>query len=505
MKLSKRLFLVPILACWPVENLPSKSLDLEKPLLLERMRTQKVLRVATRYALTTYYQTPTGEFRGLEYELIKRFAENLGLTFQIVVIPDLQQILTSVNQHHVDLAAAGLTSNEAQPTSVQFGPFYQTVTQQVVYRYGGSPPPTQLADFNVQHELHVIAGSSQVNSLKYLKNQYPNLTWKEINTGVQSDLLKQVWEGKILYTVVNSNEIIQIQQFYPELQVGFEFPTPQHLAWAFPPLSGDNTLHLEAIRFFKRLQQSGELERLIERYYGHLSHKDFDYVDISLFYQHVEERLPLYQTYFRQIADQYAIDWRLLAAIGYQESHWNPDAVSKTGVRGIMMLTKATAQEMGVKDRRDPLQSIEGGAKYFLMLKERLNKDIPEPDRTWLTLAAYNVGLGHLRDAQKLAQQQGLHTYTWMDVKKSLLLLSQPRWHAKTNYGYARGYEAVDFVKNVRQFYDMLLQLKDDKIHRPERIPRVWSNLTYIYQYATRTPLSEYTRVANLFPPYLLD
>jgi membrane-bound lytic murein transglycosylase F len=192
---------------------------------------------------------------------------------------------------------------------------------------------------------------------------------------------------------------------------------------------------LAAIQFFTRLRNSGELEQLLERYYGHIDEGEhFDYVNLRDFRRYREERLPKYRNYFEKVATRYHLDWRLLAAIGYEESQWHPSAVSQTGVRGIMMLTKTTAQEMGVTNRDDPYQSIEGGTKYFLSIRERIREDIPEPDRTWFTLAAYNVGLGHLRDAMKLTEEYGDNPTRWIDVKKHLPKLS------------------------VRRFYDMLVR-----------------------------------------------
>lgn len=508
MKLVSKIVLLSLLTCFPLSNLWSKSLKVEKEVILEQVQSQKILRVATRYSLTTYYQNPSGEFRGLEHDLIKRFAKELGVESQIIVVSDIQQLLSLLKDQRVDFAV-GLTVNEQLKSTVHFAPAYQTVTPQIVYRHNNSPPPSELAGFNENHILHVVASGNQVNLLKELQKKYPTLCWKEVPAVEAADLLKQVWKGKIHYALVNSNELVQVQRFYPELRVGFEFPISQQLAWAFPLAHGDSRLYATTVKFFSQLHRSDELERLIERHYGHLDTENFDYVDTRRFYQHVTERLPTYRRYFQEVAEESDIDWRLLAAVGYQESHWNPNAVSRTGVRGIMMLTKSTAEEMGVQDRTDPLQSIEGGTKYFVMLKNRLNDEIPEPDKTWLALAAYNVGLGHLRDAQKLAQQQGKRTDYWINIEKTLLLLSQPRWYKQTQYGRARGYETVDFVRNVRRFYDMLLQLENHEIQMAERILPIWSDYNFANAYEhiniISTPPPKYVARINSFPTYLLD
>ena len=155
------------------------------------------------------------------------------------------------------------------------------------------------------------------------------------------------------------------------------------------------------------------------------------------------------------------MDWRLLAAVGYQESHWDPDAVSPTGVKGLMMLTQDAAKDIGIKDREDPQQSILGGAKYLASMHKRIPDRIPEPDRTWLALAAYNVGLGHLEDARMLTLKNKGDADKWVDVKKNLPLLTKEKWFKQTRYGYARGREPVRYVENVRTYYDILVWITD--------------------------------------------
>ncbi len=428
--------------------------------LLDQVKARGELRVVTRHGPTTYYRGPEGE-AGLEYDLAKSFAEELGVELHIVVADNFNDILQKVASHEVDLATAGLTINDERKSLVRFAPEYQEVYQQVVYRQGTPLPPNNLAEFDENYKLTIVAGSGQSHFLKRLKENYPQLVWEEISEVDPSELLEQVWEGEIRYTLVNSNEVAQMRRFYPELEVGLEFDKPpQKLAWAFPRVAVDDSLYMAAIQFFTRLQRSGKLEQLLERYYGHIDEGEhFDYVNLRDFHRYCEERLPKYRNFFEKVASRYHLDWRFLAAVGYEESQWHPSAVSHTGVRGIMMLTKTTAQEMGVTNRDDPYQSIEGGTRYFLAIRDRIPKDILEPDRTWFALAAYNVGLGHLRDAVKLTEIQGDNPSRWIDVKRHLPKLSDEYWYKQTQHGQARGYEPVKFVKSVRRFYDMLVRL----------------------------------------------
>jgi len=146
-----------------------------------------------------------------------------------------------------------------------------------------------------------------------------------------------------------------------------------------------------------------------------------------LFQRFQRQNRQISQQRAQQAAQQHGVDWRLLAAMGYQESKWDPHAVSFTGVRGLMQLTEDTASRMRAGDRRDPRSSIFGAAKYLAMLMRDMPRRIPEPDRTWFAVAAYNVGLGHVEDARVLAQQAGRNPDRWEDVREFLPLLSQER------------------------------------------------------------------------------
>ena len=214
-------------------------------------------------------------------------------------------------------------------------------------------------------------------------------------------------------------------------------------------------LQSELDDWFDDMQSSGELRRLLDKYYGFV--EVFDYVDIRTFIRRIEKRLPKYEPLFRTAAGRHDMDWTLLAAQSYQESHWNPKARSPTGVRGMMMLTQNTARELGVKSRIDAKQSIEGGAKYLTRLRERLPESVTGPDRTWLALAAYNIGMGHLYDARQLARELGHDPDRWSELAQVLPLLAQKRYYRQLKHGYARGYEPVRYVAQIRNYHDILL------------------------------------------------
>jgi len=433
----------------------------EKTPLLEQIKDHHELIVLTRNSPTTYYEGVNGP-TGFEHDLASRFAEYLGVELRIVVPPNFNDILPLIVRGDAHLAAAGLTITDNREEIVRFGPVYQKITPQLVYR-SGTPRPKSLAD--VKGQIDVVAGSSHAERLAILKEKYPNLSWQE-DEGVESEeLLYLVWQQLYDYTIADSNELIINRRYYPELHPAFAISKPKSLAWAFAR-SDDSSLYDAAVAFFDKIRKDGTLNQLIDRYYGHIG--EFDYVGTRRYQAHIDQRLPTYREFFQAAAERFNMDWRLLAAIGYQESHWNPDAVSPTGVRGLMMLTRDAASEVAIDDLTDPEQSILGGTEYLQRMLRNISDDIPEPDRTWLGLAAYNVGIGHLEDARKLTQQNGGNPNKWVDVKKNLPLLSKEKWFKKLRYGYARGREPVRYVENVRSYYDILVWYTDRETARTE-------------------------------------
>ncbi|NND69502.1 MAG: transglycosylase SLT domain-containing protein, partial [Halioglobus sp.] len=197
-----------------------------------------------------------------------------------------------------------------------------------------------------------------------------------------------------------------------------------------------------------------ELGQLREQLFGHVN--SMSRIGSHTFMLNMRRSLPEHQQLIKLVAREYQMDWRLLAAIAYQESHWDPEAASPTGVRGMMMLTLPTAREMGVNNRLDPAQSLRGGARYFKNMRRRLPNDIFEPDRTWMALAAYNIGMGHLHDARALTEHYGGDPHLWRDVMEHLPLLQKSKYYKSLRYGYARGLEAVTYVQNIRHYYSIL-------------------------------------------------
>lgn len=416
---------------------------------LEQIKKRGVLKVITRNSPTTYYERADG-YAGVEYELAESFAKSLGVKIDYQVEDNLKKIIEAVESGKADIAAAGLTVTSEREKQLRFGPDYQTITSKLVFKQGKKWPRNIS---QLDGELRVVAHSSYSQALLELKKTHENLHWSETTEHTAEELLMMVLDETIDYTIVDSTELKLNRRFHPELAVAFTLGEPQKLAWAFAPID-DYSLFSKTLEFFGQQKSQGFLAQLNEKYYGHV--EKFDYVGARTFHQATEKILLSYKDWFIESAKD-DLDWRLLAAIAYQESHWKPKAKSQTGVRGMMMLTRRTAKQMGINDRLDPKQSIIGGAKYLRRIIERIPKRIKSPDRIWLALAAYNVGLGHVEDARVITQKQGGDPDKWSSVKERLPLLQKSRWYKKTRHGYARGTEPVNYVDNIRRYYDVLV------------------------------------------------
>lgn len=418
---------------------------------LADIRKSGRLIVATRNAPSVWYIDRHDEPAGPEHALIQSFADYLGVKIDYQVEATVTGVLAAIDQGKADLAAAGLTITPERQKHYRFSKPYMDVTQQIVCRRD-RVQPEEISDLSGL-DIRVIANSSYSATLQHLqKNKYPELTWSKTDTATTEQLLHQVWQGEFDCTVADSNIVDINRRYYPELIAPLNLRRAEQLGWLMPKSA--RKLVGAVNRWLKEFEAADELSAWQDRYYGFF--EVFDFVDIRAYIRRIDERFPQYRDYFREAAEQYDLPFTLLAAQGYQESHWNARAKSPTGVRGIMMLTRNTAEAMGVENRLDPRQSIFGGAKYLARMKQRFVDDVTEPDRTWLALAAYNVGRAHLHDAQTLARKQNKNPYLWRDVRQVLPLLADKRYYPDLKYGYARGTEPVRYVRRIREYQHVL-------------------------------------------------
>jgi len=421
------------------------------PDALDDIIQHKTLRVVTRNGPTTYY-LEDGIEQGFEFELAQDFAKYLGVELELHRLDSLKEIIDKTSLGGTHIASAGLGITKQRTAQLSFSNSYYEVEAIVIYR-SGEAKPRSLDDL-IGKTVAVIKDSAHAEYLSQAQITHPDLNWIEFPQLESLDFLEMVRDFHFDYAVVDSNEFEVNRQLFPSLSKGLVIGQPQPLAWAVMPGNLSERLLIKINDFLAASEHSGRLNELRDKYYG--NHSDISRGSANTFAKRVEKVLPKYIALIKQIATEESLDWQLLAAISYQESHWNPKATSPTGVRGMMMLTLITMRELGLDSRLDPEQSLRGGARYFKSLHERLPARISEPDRTSLALAAYNVGLGHLEDARVITQRQGKNPDLWEDVKQHLPLLQKRRWYSKTKYGFARGQEPVDYVANIRHYESYL-------------------------------------------------
>ncbi|HBO38776.1 MAG TPA: membrane-bound lytic murein transglycosylase MltF, partial [Pasteurellaceae bacterium] len=386
---------------------------------------------------------------GLEYDLSKAFADYLGVSLEIAVKNNSEELFTALAQNEIDIAAANLLYQPQKTDSFQIGPSYYSASWQLVYRKG-QPRPSSLNE--ISDKLIIASGSELPLILQNKKDTYPKLKWSVDDKKTQEELLLKVADGEIDYTIANSIDVSAAQQIKPKISVAFDVTDEATVHW-YLPSSSYSELQAALLDFMNNSIEGGLIARVEEKYFNHLT--QFDYVDIRTYIQAIEKILPKYAPLFQKY--QGDLDWRVLAAIAYQESHWDTNATSPTGVRGLMMLTKATADRMKISNRTDPELSIKAGSEYLHWLISQVPNSIPQEDRIWYALTAYNMGLGHMLDVRRLTKNLGGDPDNWLDVKKNLPLLAEKRYYTNLKYGYARGYEAYRYVENIRRYMNSIV------------------------------------------------
>jgi membrane-bound lytic murein transglycosylase F len=423
----------------------------QPPGLLEQILEAGELRVVTRNSPDAYYLGSHGP-EGPAYELASRFAEHLGVALRLYTVRTREDAIGEVTAGRAHVAAAGLTTGIDLPRNAHYGPGYQRVREHLVQRRGSSRPRSIREA--ARGQIEVAAGSAHLRTLEDLRLRHPDLVWVERSDTDTEEILAEVSRGSVQYTLASSTEFAVNRAVHPELAIALDLSPERAISWVVGTGRHDRSLLDRVNAFFAGARAEGVVAQMLERYYGERDR--FDYLFSRNFLEHVQMRLPRYLEWFKSAAEKYQLDWRLLAAMGYQESKWDPDAVSFTGVRGLMQLTGDTAAMMRAGDRLDPQASIYGGAKYLSLLMDTVPSRIEQPDRTWFAVAAYNVGFGHVEDARVLAQQAGRDPDRWDDVRDFLPLLSQERWYTRTKRGYARGWEPVRYVDNVQAYLNIL-------------------------------------------------
>ena len=410
-----------------------------------------VLEVATRNGATTYYLDRHQNPIGPEFSLVSRFAESKGWTVNWTMHDSTAEVLQALEAGNTHLAAAGLTHLPSRTERFTRGPAHTEITEQLVCHRDMRPMPRK-PESMPEVSIAVTADSSYVETLNKLAGVHKGITFTEDDGRTTEVLLSEVAEQDIDCTVADSNIVQVMRRHFPHLEVAMNLTQGNNLGWYLP--AGSDDLAGTTREWMNSTDGDEAIGYIESRYYAYIG--EFDFVDLRALNRRIDERLPNFIDRFAEAETTTGMPADLLAALSYQESHWDPAAVSPTGVRGIMMLTRNTAESLGVMDRLDPVAAIDGGARYLADRHRRLPETIPEPDRTFLALASYNIGRGHLLDARQLARELGKNPDSWDDMKEVLPLKADKRYYPSTRYGYARGYEPVHYVQRIRNYRDVI-------------------------------------------------
>jgi peptidoglycan lytic transglycosylase F len=416
--------------------------------------------VLLRAGPTTWFPGVDGLPAGIDHDLLTRFAREQHVELEMREASGVDAIFDSVARGEVHVGAGGLfLGSQARPSGTDRPPppllwttGYHAVEPVLIYAADGFVPRSfrDLDGATIAYVEHTGVDAAVADA----RARHREIVWQAVDVPSTDALIAQVSEGVIDYAVVASTDAAVARSIYLDFDVGFAIGPSRELAFAVAP--GRTALRDALDLYLARLRKNGELARYAERYFARA--RQVARVDATAFLEKVRTVLPDLRALFEEAQTVSGVDWRLIAAIAYQESQWDPGATSDTGVRGMMQLTEETARHLGVGDRLDTRASTLAAARYFADLRDKLPARIAEPDRTWLALAAFNIGLGHLEDARVLAQSQKLDPDRWSDVRKALPLLAEPEYSIKAKNGYARGGMPVAHVDRVRGYFDILLR-----------------------------------------------
>lgn len=446
------LFLVVLLAACGERSVPP-------------VHSTKELVVLTRSGPTTYTKDDTQTVVGFEHDLVSLFAEELELKVRFIVAASDADIVRRLKARQAHMAAAWLRPDD-DPELRRAAPYM--MSSNILATHEATLPINDIGRL-AGRTVHVVAGSQQAIALREVQASVPDMKIVDDMTLDELGLLEGVAAQRIEIALVDQAVFDIADNYYPVLQKTLEIGKPQPVTWMFPADENPSLID-RADAFITRIQQDGTLARLKDRYFGHVERLDQN--DVVAFIERIRSVLPQYRTLFQTAQASTGIDWRLLAALAYQESQWDPLATSPTGVRGMMMLTEDTADHLRVSNRLDPNQSIRAGARYLSDLRDMLPDSVREPDRLWLALAAYNLGMGHLNGGRAIAESMKANPDSWYEMKKVLPLLSRPQYFKRLKSGKARGGEAVILVENIRIYADILRRYEAPYREREETTGR---------------------------------
>jgi membrane-bound lytic murein transglycosylase F len=428
---------------------------------LPAIKRRQTLRVATRNSAANYFAW-RGQLLGFEYELAKHFADYLGVRLEVVVANGENELLSMLRNGRADFAASFLTRDDAaSDNGIAYSrPYHHAVQQVVTDRNDTGVDDT--SDLQ-RRRLHARKGSDAWAELERLREQ--RSLWFELapvdsSVAIES-IIQRVASGDYDLALVDDHIAKNAAVWHDRIRTGLELGEPEAHQWAFR--AGNEQLRAAADQFLERTYRS-EFYNVIYAKYFEDQERIRRYQTQRVSRGNAQQLTP-FDALIKRYAQRHGLDWRLVAAQIFQESSFDPDKTSWVGAQGLMQVMPKTARQVGVNgDLTDPETNIRAGTRYLAWLRERFEDDLRVRDRMWLTLAAFNAGIGHVRDARRIARSfDGLDRDRWFDnVEKAMRKLSQPQYFRDARHGYVRGSEPVNYVRSIRERYQAYILWTND-------------------------------------------
>lgn len=417
---------------------------------LERIKRTGIVRLITDNSINTYYYH-NGHPTGFEYELAFAFADFLNVELDVVV-PGWNNMFTSLEQGKGDFIAAGIVITREGIEKVNFSIPYMTSRQHVIYHKNNSGPEKiqDLASLTI----HVNRGTTYHSRISELIKSGISLNYILYENVPTEELIRMIHDKEIKYTIATDTIALLSRRYYPDIRIGIPIREKEPLAWVVS--KKDPEMLKQVNKFLLYAGQTGLIKRITDKYFSTINHSDP--FDLKKFHQRIDTRLPEYKQLIYKEAAKYGLDWKLMAAIAYQESQFDPEATSFNNIKGLMQVTKIAAEEMGISNHFNPSENIKAGIQYFDKMLKKFDYLGDDHEKIHFALVSYNVGYGHVSDALKIAEDMGLDPTKWQSLKKTLPLLSKSSYYTRAKHGYTRGLESVQYAERILTYYDILKQ-----------------------------------------------
>ncbi len=431
---------------------------------LEEILSAGEIRVITRNNAHCYYFYRE-QAMGFEYDLAKAFAKYLGVRLRVQIADKWEGMIPSIMNRSGDFVAASMTITPKRQRQVAFSDGYLNIQQHIIVHRDNTMVQSQEDLYG--KDIFVRKGTSYEERLEALQDAGIKIFIYRMADVPTEDLIRQVAANEIEITIADSNIAQMNRRYHPQIRIADSINDTEVLGWAVHPQAYQLRERINA--FFKEIKTNGTFQKIYDKYYADIEF--FDYVDLRRYHRRLRTRLPAYKKLVIKAAKRHGLDWRLIAAQIYQESHFDPKARSHAGAYGLMQLTASTARSLGVKKIYDPKQNIYAGVYHLKQLYEYYDQ-ISVSDRLNFSLAAYNIGQGHISDARSLAKKMGLDPDKWGSLTQTLPLLRYHKYYKDATYGYCRGTEPLQYVKHIMIYYDILkrqaIEYTTDPLKNPE-------------------------------------